>query len=99
MGGGDKRQVERIDDANHLPRRAGLLERVAAAGREGERQEGESSHREAVSTIRIYKRASAETVGKIISVARGRSDAMRPTGLIGRRSGARHPRRPCAAAP
>src|SRR5436853_123029 len=48
--GGDKRQVERIDDADHLPRRAGLLERVAAAGREGKRQEGESSHREAVST-------------------------------------------------
>src|SRR3989475_10954823 len=62
--GGDKRQVERIDDASPVPRRAGLLERVAAAGREGERQEGESSHREAVSTRSQYtKRASRTTTG------------------------------------
>src|SRR5439155_199756 len=64
IGGGAKRQVERIDDADHLPRRAPLLERVAAGGREGEGQEGESSHREVVSTRSQYtKRASRTTTG------------------------------------
>src|SRR2546427_6031551 len=62
--GGDKRQVERIDDADHLPRRAGLLEGVAAAGGEGQRQQDESSHREAVSTRSQYtKRPSRTTTG------------------------------------